>query len=784
MAGQVSVRIYCCNPFDKDKHKACKHNLRPVTEWMCSMYDNIKKGMKICDSCRKQINKERNELMDNEDETINVGGSMPGPSNQDEEFVELDVSLEYLNKSLSTLGESPIAKKRLHTQSYCEQKVDKIKQCLVKKVLTQVETDNEKDLSSESEIITQLKEKFNEENLSLDKKIQILTVLPKSWTCKKIEDEFGVSNRMARKVKALVKENGILATPNSKPGKVLSNSVTQQIIQFYNSDDVSRLMPGKKDFVSVKTNDSGRIHVQKRLVLGNLKELYDLFKNKFPNEKIGFSKFAELRPKHCVLAGGSGTHSVCVCTIHQNTKLMMQCPVLKTITLNDGTALNDYKCYLAKIMCDEPGTACYLNECLSCPGIENLKKELHMKLDEEMVDYVTYKQWVTVDRCTFETATKTTEEFLDSLCEQLIVLKRHSFIAKKQSEYYNYVKENLKINEALVSFDFAENYAFVLQDEAQSFHWNNDQATIFPIAVYYKTSDGLKFKSIVCVSENLKHDTVAVHLFQKKLISYMSGSQLITNLEKIYYFSDGSAAQFKNRKNFSNICHHANEFNINVEWHFYATAHGKGVCDGLGGTVKRLAARASLQRPYEHQIMTPYQLFIWCKANILSTEFIFVSSQDHQEEETLLEERFLAAKSIPGTQKFHTFLPESDNEILAKVFSFSNESHRFSLSGKDIKQTLTFEHINGYVTCIYEDQWWLGLVLCKDSATGTVTLKFLHPAGPTPSFTYPQDEDVLDVPISDILTLVNPRCPTGRTYYLCKEEIDSATIALHLTLNN
>ena len=40
-------------------------------------------------------------------------------------------------------------------------------------------------------------------------------------------------------------------------------------------------------------------------------------------EKIGFSKFAELYPQHCVLAEASGTHAVCVCTIHQNVKLMM-----------------------------------------------------------------------------------------------------------------------------------------------------------------------------------------------------------------------------------------------------------------------------------------------------------------------------------------------------------------------------------------------------------------------------------------------------------------------------
>ena len=32
-----------------------------------------------------------------------------------------------------------------------------------------------------------------------------------------------------------------------------------------------------------------------------------------PDVKVGFSKFAELRPKECVLAGATGTHSVCVC---------------------------------------------------------------------------------------------------------------------------------------------------------------------------------------------------------------------------------------------------------------------------------------------------------------------------------------------------------------------------------------------------------------------------------------------------------------------------------------
>lgn len=85
---------------------------------------------------------------------------------------------------------------------------------------------------------------------------------------------------------------------------------------------------------------------------------------------------------------------------------------------------------------------------------------------------------------------------------------------------------------------------------------------------------------------------MAVHLFQTALIRFLLSSFQIIN--KIYYFSDGASGKYKNKKNFMNLCHHEDEFKIKAEWHFYATSHGKGPCDGVGGTIKRLAARASL----------------------------------------------------------------------------------------------------------------------------------------------------------------------------------------------
>ena len=126
---------------------------------------------------------------------------------------------------------------------------------------------------------------------------------------------------------------------------------------------------------------------------------------------------------------------------------------------------------------------------------------------------------------------------------------------------------------------------------------------------------------------------------------------------KVYYFSDGAASQYKNRKNFINLCHHQDNFGVPAEWHFSATSHGKGACDGVGGSLKRLAARASLQCPYDHQIMTPHQLFEWAVDNIPAVSFQYVTIDDYKREEALLEHRFQQSRTIPGTRKLHCFIP-------------------------------------------------------------------------------------------------------------------------------
>ena len=56
--------------------------------------------------------------------------------------------------------------------------------------------------------------------------------------------------------------------------------------------------------------------------------------------------------------------------------------------------------------------------------------------------------------------------------------------------------------------DFAENYSFIIQDAIQSFYWQNSQATLQPLAVYYRdlSTNELRCDSYcAAISDHLKH---------------------------------------------------------------------------------------------------------------------------------------------------------------------------------------------------------------------------------------------------------------------------------------
>ena len=182
------------------------------------------------------------------------------------------------------------------------------------------------------------------------------------------------------------------------------------------------------------------------------------------------------------------------------------------------------------------------------------------------------------------------------------------------------MKTSLRPGHALILLDFAENYSFLVQDAIQRLHWNNSQAMLHPFVIYQMKDDKIATQSFCVISNSLQHNTNIVQYFLHIILEDLTTN--IHQLKRCIYFSNGAASQYKNYKNFSNICNHEKDHGVPAEWHFFATSHGESPCDGVGGTVKRLVSRASLQLTTD-PINTADKMFYWCKENVNGTKFFY-----------------------------------------------------------------------------------------------------------------------------------------------------------------
>eukprot|EP00731_Ephydatia_muelleri_P006911 Em0003g1159a len=190
-------------------------------------------------------------------------------------------------------------------------------------------------------------------------------------------------------------------------------------------------------------------------------------------------------------------------------------------------------------------------------------------------------------------------------------------------------------------------------------------------------------------------------------------------------------------------CNLCKSSSTEAEWHFFATSHGKGPCNGLGGTVKHLATKASLPRAFEDQIQSAIELYEWAKGAIPSIHFQYVTTADYEAEEILLRKQLESAITIVGTHSFHVYYPMHDktNKLEVKVYSCCPASEIVRVSSN--RDLLAMEDIHGYIICAYDSRWWLALVMEKYNAQEELKVRIFHPAGPSPSFSFPRRLDEL-----------------------------------------
>lgn len=312
----------CCDPFSVHK-KIVKKSLREITlELSKNLLGKltVTPGKSLCSACYMKIQPRNNEIFECENLVID----------EDPEYEPSSSALSNLNKVCDVIGVSPLKIQKLRKEKRigaAKKKFLEIQQNIKRKFETSLDidaissdTDSNNEENFNFELIEKLKEKMKVVR-SVSDKVKILSLVPTAWSIKHTSDEFGVSKYLVRQTWKLVSKCGIMPDlEKRKPGsgKSLSDSDLKEVYQFYNSDEVSRMCPGMKDYVTTRNKNGEKEHIQKRLILCNLKALYSKFCETFPDLKVSFSKFAEYKTK-MVYIGWSSRNTFSMC-MHEASK--------------------------------------------------------------------------------------------------------------------------------------------------------------------------------------------------------------------------------------------------------------------------------------------------------------------------------------------------------------------------------------------------------------------------------------------------------------------------------
>jgi hypothetical protein len=232
---------------------------------------------------------------------------------------------------------------------------------------------------------------------------------------------------------------------------------------------------------------------------------------------------------------------------------------------------------------------------------------------------------------------------------------------------------------------------------------------LYPFVTYIKEQGKLTHFSAAIISDCLEHSTNVFHAFIKKYIEE-SLKKKAPMIEKLYFFTDGCAAQYKSFKMTLNIAAFKKDFNLEVELNYFASGHRKNACDGVGGTLKRMAEESSLR---EKLIETPLAFFELCDQKVEKIQAVWINTEEiKQHIETFkLEERYLLGGTIQGSRQFHKIIPWT-TKIEVDMFEISEDQEptfKKIFESEDISQDVVINlfSVNSWYACIYDSNWYM-----------------------------------------------------------------------------
>ena len=448
------------------------------------------------------------------------------------------------------------------------------------------------------------------------------------------------------------------------------------------------------------------------------------------------------------------------CVYHENMRLLLQ-------ALQGSCQLPDNISQFTELMvCNTVSKSCMSQECPECKNRIIQYKPID---GESSVKYFQWQKGVSYEKVQMN---NTISEVFSELQRQLSKFLLHVYVKRVQSSHKELLESRVDGENVLLQVDFSENASLGHQDEIQAVHWTHSQVTVFTSHVWIAKN------SIVIISDYLQHTKLSVYAFMNKIFSILK--EKYPSIKKINVFSDGASSQFKQRFLFSNLHKWEIDFDVDLKWHFFATSYGKGVVDGLGGTLKRSVWRHV--RSGRGEASTPEDFYKVAVARNPNIKVEYISKECIEKDEDVMKNYWDGILPIPNTHKVHAVMPfgslrvlvadtSDDNFVLYNIQEISDEDMASSSSSDEEGITVAKEPIQNdkkqceniqnpwlekyYMQCItvYTDPFtfYVGRALkvdCSCTAYPYVHLqmKFLKQDLITRKFNWPRGSDLECIP--------------------------------------
>ena len=203
----------------------------------------------------------------------------------------------------------------------------------------------------------------------------------------------------------------------------LPSHIKKKVYDYYFRDDITYQAPGKRDNITIKENGLQKA-LQKRYLLYTLRELHKLFIQENPTITISRSSFQDLRPVNA---------------------------------------------FVKLLVCDDTQQTCMFSDCNQCSF--NLRNKIEHKIIDP-AHVIKWSLWTTSDegravKCDYEGSVQNCVRVLQTKIKQFLF---HAFIKRKQSNYFEMLRDNSSDERCLLQVDYSENFALVEQNEIQSDH--------------------------------------------------------------------------------------------------------------------------------------------------------------------------------------------------------------------------------------------------------------------------------------------------------------------------